>query len=175
MATVQTLNDKDGNTLYPVTKIEAVYNDDGSKTLDYILDHTIIASTDPADANKVFKADASLGLVGSNNIDFTTSSVSITPASNITFAPASSIVKFGKIVVANLMFTSSSSIPTSGITIGTLPGGSRPLGTLTNTGWSYPNYTARCFVDTDGAVNFNPEVSVSANTNCGVSFVFIAS
>lgn len=108
-------------------------------------------------------------------IDFTTSSVSISPARNITFASTSSIVKFGKIVVANLLFSSSSSIPTSGITIGTLPEGSRPLGTLTNTGWSHPNYTARCFVDTDGTVNFNPEVSVNANTNCGVSFVFIAS
>lgn len=72
MATVQTLKDKDNNTFYPVTKTEAVYNADGSKTLDYILDHTIIASTDPADANKVFKADASLGLVNSNNINWTT-------------------------------------------------------------------------------------------------------
>ena len=175
MATVQTLNDKDGNTFYPVTKTEAVYNGDGSKTLDYILDQTITASENPADANKVFKGNASLGLVSANNIDFTTSPVSITPASNITFASASSIVKFGKIVVANLLFSSSSSIPTSGITIGTLPEGSRPIVTLTNAGWSHPNYTARCFVDTDGAVNFNPEVSVSANANCGVSFVFIAS
>ena len=72
MATVQTLKDKDNNTFYPVTKTEAVYNADGTKTLDYILDHTIIASENPADANKVFKADASLGLVGANNIDFTT-------------------------------------------------------------------------------------------------------
>lgn len=72
MATVQTLNDKDGNTFYPVTKTEAVYNSDGTKTLDYILDHTISASTDPADANKVFKGNASLGLVGFNNMDFST-------------------------------------------------------------------------------------------------------
>ena len=72
MATVQTLKDKDNNTFYPVTKTEAVYNADGSKTLDYILDNTIIASEDPADANKVFKGNASLGLVGANNIDFTT-------------------------------------------------------------------------------------------------------
>lgn len=86
MATVQTLKDKNDNTFYPVTKTEAVYNADGSETLDNTINNLkntkATISTDAGDANKVMMADGTKSLVNtaniansavtSSNIDFTT-------------------------------------------------------------------------------------------------------
>lgn len=83
MATVQTLKDKNNETFYPVTKTEAVYNADGSETLDTTIDNfsnvvqnlsdtKATISTSASDANKMMKADGTKALVGSDNIDFTT-------------------------------------------------------------------------------------------------------
>lgn len=83
MATVQTLKDKNNDTFYPVTKTEAVYNADGSETLDTTIDNfsnvaqnlsdtKATISTSVSDANKMMKADGTKALVGSDNIDFTT-------------------------------------------------------------------------------------------------------
>lgn len=76
MATVQTLKDKNNNTFYPVTKTEAVYNADGSETLDNTIDNLentkATISTSVGDANKMMKADGTKALVTSDNIDFTT-------------------------------------------------------------------------------------------------------
>ena len=82
MATVQTLKDKNNETFYPVTKTEAVYNADGSETLDTTIDNfsnvvqnlsdtKATISTSASDANKMMKADGTKALVGSDNIDFT--------------------------------------------------------------------------------------------------------
>lgn len=72
MATVQTLKDKNNDTFYPVTKTEAVYNADGSETLDNTLNTKATISTSAGDANKMMKADGTKALVGSSNIDWTT-------------------------------------------------------------------------------------------------------
>lgn len=83
MATVQTLKDKNNDTFYPVTKTEAVYNADGSETLDTTIDNfsnvaqnlsdtKATISTSIGDANKMMKADGTKALVGSDNIDLAT-------------------------------------------------------------------------------------------------------
>ena len=73
---IQTLNDKSSNVFYPVTKTGAVYNADGSESLDttitnvgLVLDSKATISTDAGDANKVMLADGSKALVGTSNID----------------------------------------------------------------------------------------------------------
>lgn len=72
MANIETLLNKNDETIYPVTKTEAVYNAAGTETLDNTLDKKANISTASADTNKMMKADGTKSLVTSSNIDFTT-------------------------------------------------------------------------------------------------------
>lgn len=173
MATVQTLKDKDNNTFYPVTKTEAVYNGDGSKTLDYILDNTIIASEDPADANKVFKGNASLGLVGPSNIDWSAfpqaelSNMESYLSENwsLLATDRNFIMKYGNLVFVCLPVKYSGTLTAGADSYPvamTLPSGWRPTKT-TNFGatYVYNHVLANAYIRTNGEIVIRPSATAS--------------
>lgn len=88
MATVQTLKDKSNNTFYPVTKTEAVYNADGTETLDNLLTRNIVYSH---------------GSVGSSDVSVTTTETTL--SSGTINTKAGKLLIFGSAVLATLSAT----------------------------------------------------------------------
>ena len=173
MATVQTLKDKNDGTFYPVTKTEAVYNADGSETLDNTLNTKATISTSAGDANKMMKADGTKALVGSDNIDWTTLEVDpltfMTLGSNFEYIPRyCRVEKFGKLVFARLVIhKKSGAFTTTSEVVGTITDAYLPTGTLNYGGFLGGEYSTldSAYVFCNGTVK-DLYATASSTSNC---------
>ena len=139
---IQTLNDKNSSVFYPVTKTGAVYNADGSESLDttitnvgLVLESKATISNDAGDANKVMLADGSKALVGTSNINDS----AVTTAKLDSKAVTTAKIDDGAVTTAKI---DDSAVTTAKIDSNAVTLGKIDVSTLTSTSGSLSNLPA---------------------------------